>query len=702
MLSYLPLVNATRRTEQPFPDISFREFSDFIQGNFSSKISLSSVLIMLFSITENTQLFSLHARQQKGRYKEERSTSVTAWIRALVRPLRQRIEGDVLKRQDLSHGMTDEQVTIAVAIKLDGFAKLLKLHPYDEAGKFTGRIASVSHRDINPVHVICPDAVVCETMTCKPRSLIMTTKPRDIPQVTLIKNFAIHEQVPVLAGHCDTCKTTYYADHERTPSREQGQYDKVYLNSAHYLKIGASLWVDRAFTSAVMSGVYHFHASTSAYTEFWNTAFGDLQGYSHGIVSWRQIWQAFVQESIRSIASESNINLTLKDKLSIDEVTKEAFNVLGENGLVRASDKHACKECTQNYRQPLAMAPNDDPSAVVGADEPTRVAADTALHEADEGNMNAPVKMIVMDGIVMGHSLCAFEGCNSELANARGGVYCAVHEDAYGGICHAAGCIRDKVEGTLACDQHQAKWRRHIMNQRRRALGGYRRALRRPDDSWPWMPDTNHEQTHDEEPDENHENHERDHFTPSRIYCVETICAPCGVVIAWAKFAKAESPTNILQFLEHVYPTEESRPDYICIDKACLVLRTSISNGSWERWRKTSRFIVDSYHYVNHRATDVLCRTYCNPAPLNGSAPNLVVAERSETGEVYYKRAFNTQACEQLNAWLGGFETILKRMTHGNFNWFLHTMLFYHTRHVLKRQSRSQSSSESDTDSNLE
>lgn len=27
-------------------------------------------------------------------------------------------------------------------------------------------------------------------------------------------------------------------------------------------------------------------------------------------------------------------------------------------------------------------------------------------------------------------------------------------------------------------------------------------------------------------------------------------------------------------------------------------------------------------------------------------------------------------------------------MTPGNFNWFLHTMLFYHTKHVLEKQRR--------------
>ena len=85
--------------------------------------------------------------------------------------------------------------------------------------------------------------------------------------------------------------------------------------------------------------------------------------------------------------------------------------------------------------------------------------------------------------------------------------------------------------------------------------------------------------------------------------------------------------------MESVYPTEESRPDYICTDKACRVLCTAISNGSWDRiWKKTTRFIVDSYHYINHRTDDYLCRKWCNPAPLNGSAPNLVIATTDNHG----------------------------------------------------------------------
>ena len=57
---------------------------------------------------------------------------------------------------------------------------------------------------------------------------------------------------------------------------------------------------------------------------------------------------------------------------------------------------------------------------------------------------------------------------------------------------------------------------------------------------------------------------------------------------------------------------------------------------------------------------------------------------------------FNMQACEQLNGWLGGFESILKQMTQTNFNWFLHVMLFYYTQNVLNKQAEDSPEEEDD------
>ena len=161
--------------------------------------------------------------------------------------------------------------------------------------------------------------------------------------------------------------------------------------------------------------------------------------------------------------------------------------------------------------------------------------------------------------------------------------------------------------------------------------------LQCPGENNPWEP--NHRgpnpQQHD---DPNAEPQETPNcFCAGGFYCVATIVAPCGVVIAWTKLPKSESPTNILIFLGKIYPTEESRPDYICIDKGCQVLESAVANGSWDIWKKTTRFTVDAYHYINHQVADSLCWKYCNPSPGDGSAPNLVVMAYDKNGRAYLK-----------------------------------------------------------------
>ncbi len=231
LLSWIPVAAASGLNERPFPDIKFREFSDFIGLNFNSEISLSSVLVILLSLTENVQ-------QEKKRYRGERSTPIAAWIRVLANSLRKKLKlDDTPILSDITDGTADEQITSAVALKLDAMTKLLNLKPYDRAGKFITKPKPVSHKAIEPIHVICPNTLVCKTKDCQPHSLVMITKPRDIPYVTLVKSFRIYEDVPVLAGYCNRCKTIYYADHERSPSASiLGEADRVYLNSVMFVR----------------------------------------------------------------------------------------------------------------------------------------------------------------------------------------------------------------------------------------------------------------------------------------------------------------------------------------------------------------------------------------------------------------------------------------------------------------------------------
>ena len=65
--------------EQNFPEITFQDFSDFILQNFNSKISLSTVLMMLFTLTNNIELLSLHAKDQTSSH-----SSMSGWMNCLV------------------------------------------------------------------------------------------------------------------------------------------------------------------------------------------------------------------------------------------------------------------------------------------------------------------------------------------------------------------------------------------------------------------------------------------------------------------------------------------------------------------------------------------------------------------------------------------------------------------------------------------
>ncbi|KAF9496222.1 hypothetical protein BDN71DRAFT_1482258 [Pleurotus eryngii] len=225
--------------------------------------------------------------------------------------------------------------------------------------------------------------------------------------------------------------------------------------------------------------------------------------------------------------------------------------------------------------------------------------------------------MIVTDGIVMGPRHCAIAGCEAGLLNAQTGVFCQEHEEEMEDRCHMKGCNKNK----------------------------------------------------EQEVEEVSGTKYNNYFSAPRFYFVETICAPCGVVIAWCKFAKAEGVAKILRFLEDVYEDPDSRPSYIAIDKGCALLKHIVKQHHWPAWEPTTRII-----------------TWCNPAPLNGAAPNLVVVDEDKEGRPYYKMAFNTQACEQLNAWLGGFQTVLNRMTVSNFDFTMHVLLFLHTQCVIARQ----------------
>lgn len=365
----------------PFPDISFHDFALFIEENFSEKITLSTVLVLLFSLTENPELLNLHGRQQHRKYQGDSGRQLTGWINVLSRvflgvrlrnarhELFQTEEGIFLQETE-NH--TTESVT-SLSRKLDQMISLLHLNAFKPNGRLRHRRKTISYHAIEPVYLICPQAYQCETLSCSPYSLAQNVSFAQIPQVTLLKGSEAHRFAFVLSGHCRHCNTTYAADHDRIRNPTEDRFDHCYVNSAAYLKLGQSVWADRCFTNSVLNATYSFHSSSASFADFWNESYGRQASVK---LSRRHIWHAFVAETIRMVSEDSEINFSVSSTSNIDDVTTAAFDILGDGGRIKAAEGHRCDECSHAPR----FGPNEQ-----------------HLNPADYD----PVTMCVVDGIVM-------------------------------------------------------------------------------------------------------------------------------------------------------------------------------------------------------------------------------------------------------------------------------------------------------------
>src|SRR5882762_6445803 len=384
LLIWMALIPPVYASQRDFPNISFQTFNHFISSTFHPNISLSTVLFLLFSLTENTDLLNLHSRQQQKIYSSEKIIKYTGWMKSLVDAILNQLDEDTILHLFLQSDQTKDRDKV-LGDKVHAMAQQLKLLPYTKSNQFKSkRVQPISQDKIKPVRLLCPRTFTCTTASCSPRSLLQLTRDRDIPHTKLIIGTTTHNDVPVLTGKCPTCDTHYTADHECfLDSNDNITWKQLYTNNAQYLKVGQNLWVDRSFSKAVLNGMFSFHASSQAYAQFWNNSFG----ITTNAITLRHVWQTFVQESIQTVAAASSYSLELLDNLPISYVAENAFDILGQNGTIHAAIPHSCSECTHPYKATVNInAPNPP---VDGMD-------------IDAGPPSADTKMVVLDGIVMG------------------------------------------------------------------------------------------------------------------------------------------------------------------------------------------------------------------------------------------------------------------------------------------------------------
>lgn len=374
-LAFLPCAMASNPTT-PFPNISFADFNKFVSSVFNPDISLSTVLLVLFSLVENPELLNLHARQKHPNQTNEKCIVASGWIKSLSRALGIRLAdkiGFLFKQNEMIPDTWETQL----ALKLDDFSELLGLTPYKQ-GAFYKKLHKVSQKSIEPVYMICPLDMTCTTLSCKNRHVSVSTRLEDLAYVTLLKESSIFKRVAVLTGECRKCHSLYSADHQSYLDGNTRR--EIFLNSAKYIKIGKNLWVDRIFSETLLNAMYSFHASSNTYTQFWNNSFGTIDPANMFKISRKQIWQTFVQHSIRVVSSSTNITFETVPNLAIDDLTQYAFIILGNGGEIPGAREHTCSDCTKPFKEHV-----DDTERIPGTRD---------------------VTMVTLDGVVMGTQVC--------------------------------------------------------------------------------------------------------------------------------------------------------------------------------------------------------------------------------------------------------------------------------------------------------
>lgn len=293
------------------------------------------------------------------------------------------------------------------------------------------------------------------------------------------------------------------------------------------------------------------------------------------------------------------------------------------------------------------------------------------------------------------------DGCKEPLVNFKNGRFCEAHLEIFGGLCGIIPCGRPvSHRGSVTCDDpaHVAWYNGWASRFGRLKYANVRRVIRQQRQAadvlgGPHFPDAN--AVEDGRPHlrvrlPNLGDVSGDQvvhlFRARTVYCLETVQWSCGMPIGWGKCYTSESSPQVLGIINHLWHGyDHLRPSFITYDDACDLLRHIATQNPDDSWLKTTKFIVDAWHYIGHRSIDALCRLWCNPAPTNGSQPDLIVVQQDGQGNKHQTRAFNTETAEQLNAWLNNYEASLRQMTDVNFDIFVHALFLIFTEDVEAR-----------------
>ncbi|KAJ7206144.1 hypothetical protein B0H12DRAFT_1206100 [Mycena haematopus] len=565
-----------------------------------------------------------------------------------------------------------------------------------------------------PPHIIlCTErlhCIICPSEDCRPLS--RHQKPQE---VKLLNSDFRWVRGQLFLAYCVKCKAQYYPDRV-TYQLENSSYGKVQrleYQTSHLRVSKHGIWVHRRIALAQEHAILRFHSGWSNFAEWLSDTIGKPPRITTR-QSQRLYFEHFARRLITSHSLESTF--TVPAHSSSQVLSESVRDAIGRNGgVVAGAMEHGCTNCThiKRYTSDLiaegAVLDGNETGVVdAGENSNTRIGAEPSANatEVPPGLAARPTqqtraaetgrgytRLAVMDGKSITHRLCSVSTCIGPLINYKNGRFCREHLSMRT-ICGIIPCGRDiHSDGAVTCDDPLHKdWHAKYLNRfSRLSFPGVQRVIRRQNLS---NPTGNHDASgqgpalHSELPDLNGTpgNEVAHTFRARTTYCLQTVQWSCGCPIGWGKCYNSESSSQVLAIIDKIWELDvDSKPSFLVYDDACNLLRHIVTQDPNSHWLASTKLIVDAWHYIGHQASDVLCRIWCNPAPTNGSQPDLITVRVDDNGQQHTTRAFNTETAEQLNAWLNGYEAQLRQMSDTNYDFAVHVLMLLYKGLVDKK-----------------
>ncbi|KAJ6474094.1 hypothetical protein DFH09DRAFT_1082689 [Mycena vulgaris] len=666
---------------------------------FLDHFSLQRVLYVLTILSATYPLFRLHLNQRKSPHQPIE----TAWFRSIVSVL-----ASAFDSKNEHPNFPPEE---------DGLGPRLSqrvCHDLEQIYHLLG-VDSDQPTDLFPA----PHTILCTTrlhcIICPQDSPPPLSRHGDAQEVKLLKSDFRWVDAKLFVAYCVKCKAEYYPDRVtyRLPNSTYGRVQRLEYDSSYLRVSKGGIWMHRRIALAQEHAVLKFRSGWSNFAEWLSDTIGALPR-----VTTRQSQRLYFEHFSRRLIVSHGLEatFTVAAHSSSQVLAESVRDLVGrDGGVVAGAMDHGCTNCThlKRYTTDLiaegAVLDGDETGGVVdGGDNSNAInGVDPPLdsNQIPPGLGQLPTqqtrpagtgrgysRMAVMDGKRITHRLCSLSTCNRPLVNFKNGRFCREHLDMRN-RCGIIPCGRPVyTEGASTCDNPLHKdWHGKYLNRfSRLSFPGVQRVIRRQNQSSE-AGQLEGPALHSELPDlDGTLGAQVVHtFRARTIYCLQTVQWSCEYPIGWGKCYNSESSPQVLAIIDKIWEFHpDSKPSFIAYDDACNLLRHIVTQDPHSTWLKSTKFVVDAWHYIGHRALDLLCRVWCNPAPTNGSQPDLIIVRVDDNGQQHATRAFNTETAEQLNAWLNGYEAQLRQMSDTSYDFCVHVLMLLYKELVDKKVAK--------------